>query len=229
MNELASPAPPVRPARILVVDDHPMTRDGIVQLISQEKDLVITAQAGTAREALASVAVEKPDLVLVDLTLPDKNGIELIKDLQATAPDIRLLVLSMHEEEIYADRALRAGASGYIMKVEGGKVLLAAIRRVLAGETVVSPAVNKRLVHGYGGLPAGDGRGYMESLSDREMEVFRLIGTGASTREIGEQLHVSSKTIEAHRANIKAKLRIRTATELVSFAARWVAAEGGSN
>ncbi len=226
MNELDPSSTPSPKARILIVDDHPMTREGIVQLIDKESDLMISAQAGTAREAMAAVAAEKPDLVLLDLNLPDKGGIELLKDLKAQDPSIRTLVLSMHEEEIYADRALRAGASGYIMKVEGGKVLLDAIRRVLDGELAVSAEVSKRIVRGYGRTPAGEGRGYVERLSDREMEVFSLLGTGMRTREIGDRLHVSAKTVEAHRSNIKAKLSIDTAAELIAYAARWVAAEG---
>lgn len=219
--------PPAAPdqARILLVDDHPMTRDGIAQLIAGERDLVVSAQAGNAAQALAAVLKEKPDLALVDLTLPDKGGIELIKDLKAVEPKLRMLVVSMHDEALYAERALRAGAAGYIMKVEGGRKLLAAIRRVLAGEIYVSEAIASRILRGVSGQPADAARSQVEDLSDRELEVFRLFGAGISTRKIGERLHLSAKTIEAHRSNIKTKLGISTASELISYAARWITAE----
>ena len=223
---MKNPPPQACPkTRILLVDDHPLTRDGIALLISRESDLLVSAQAGNAAQALAAVLADQPDLVVVDLNLPDKSGIELIKDLKAVAPKLRVLVLSMHDEAIYAERALRAGAAGYIMKVEGGRKLVEAIRRVLAGEIYVSAAISSRILRGFRGQPAAGPRALVEKLSDRELEVFRLFGTGISTSEIGDRLHLSPKTIEAHRSNIKTKLDIATAAELISYAAHWIAAE----
>ena len=223
---MKKPPPQACPkTRILLVDDHPLTRDGIALVISRESDFLVSAQAGNAAQALAAVLVDQPDLVVVDLNLPDKSGIELIKDLKAVAPKLRVLVLSMHDEAIYAERALRAGASGYIMKVEGGRKLVEAIRRVLAGEIYVSAAISSRILRGFRGQQELVPRALVEKLSDRELEVFRLLGTGISTRAIGDRLHLSPKTIEAHRGNIKTKLGIATAAELISYSARWIAAE----
>lgn len=212
------------PARILVVDDHPMMREGIVQFINREDDLTVCAEAESAAQAQAAVLAKKPDLVIADLNLPDKPGLEMIRDLKALVPDLRVLVHSLHDEAMYAQRSIRSGASGYVMKVEPPQKLLAAIRRVLAGHVAVSDQISSRMLRDFH-TPSGDGRGWVEDLTDREMEVFNLLGRGISTRLISTQLCVTQKTIEAHRSNIKAKLRIATAGELISYAARWVAAE----
>lgn len=221
-----TPAP--RKSRILLVDDHPITRDGLAQLIGREHDLVIGAQAGTAEDALAFIGKAPFDLVLTDLSLPDKSGLELIKDMRSVERGLRVLVLSMHDEELYAERALRAGAAGYIMKVEGGAKLLGAIRHVLAGETYVSERISARILRGLSGRPGRDAAAPVGQLSDREFEVFSLLGSGLPTRAIGERLHVSAKTVEAHRSNIKAKLGLGTAAELIAYAARWIAGNGGT-
>lgn len=210
-------------ARILIVDDHPFMRQGIVDFINREHDMTVCCEAETAAQAQAGVLAEKPDLLISDLNLPDKPGLELIRDLKALVPDLRVLVHSMHDENMYAQRAIRIGAFGYVMKTEPPKKLLVAIRRVLSGHVAVSDHVANRLIRGMDG-PAGDGRGWVEDLSDREMEVFNLLGSGVSTRVIAAKLCITRKTVEAHRSNIKAKLRIATAGELISFASRWVAA-----
>lgn len=214
-------------ARILVVDDHPFMRQGIVDCLNGEPDLTVCAESETAAQAQVEVLAKKPDLVIADLNLPDKPGLEMIRDLKALVPDLRVLVHSLHDENMYAQRAIRIGASGYVMKVEPPQKLLAAIRRILGGHISVSDQVSSRLIRGIEG-PAGDGRGWVEDLTDREMEVFNLLGHGLATRVIATQLCVTQKTVEAHRSNIKAKLKIKTAGELISYAARWVAAEGAA-
>jgi len=223
-----SEAPPKR-YRVLIVDDHPMTREGLVHLIGNQPDLTVCAEAATAGSALTAVENTNPDLVLADITLPGRSGIELIKDIKAVQPALPVLVISMHDESLYAERALRAGAAGYLMKVEGGAKLLAAIRHVLAGEIYVSAKISAQILRGFTGQAAAVGAGAaapVAQLSDREFEVFSLLGHGMPTRGIGEQLHVSVKTVEAHRTNIKAKLGIDTAAELIAYAARWITAEG---
>src|SRR6266446_2080072 len=218
-------APPKR-ARLLIVDDHPMTRAGLVQLISNQRDLVVSAEAETARGALASVTKSKPDLVLADISLPDKSGIELVKDLKAFAPELPILVISMHDESLYAERVLKAGATGYIMKVAGGKKLMEAIRCVLSGKVYVSDKVSERILSSFTGKTPARPSTLIESLSEREFEIFRFLGEGMPASVIARRLHLSTKTIQAHRANIKAKLGIDSAPRLVAYAALWVAAEG---
>jgi DNA-binding NarL/FixJ family response regulator len=207
--------------RILIVDDHPMMRQGLAQLITHEPDLAVCCEADTARQALSVVAGGKPDLVLLDISLPDKNGLELIKDLHVLSPDVRILVVSMHEESLYAERVLRAGASGYIMKQEGGKKLMEAIRQVLRGQIYVSDKMSARILEIFSGRRAEGAGSPVERLSDREFEVFQLIGEGTGTRDIASHLHLSVKTVEVHRANIKGKLKLKTATELVRYAVQW--------
>ena len=217
---------PAKPARVLIVDDHPMTRMGLVHLIASQSDLTVCAEAETAADALSAVVKTEPDLVLADITLPDKSGIELIKDIKAVRPLLPVLVISMHDESLYAERALKAGAAGYIMKVAGAEKLMDAIRHVLGGEVYVSAKVSARILKNMNGRAGQRGGHPVESLSDREFEIFRLIGQGIATRDIGERLHLSAKTVEAHRMNIKAKLGIDTAAELISYAARWMAESG---
>jgi DNA-binding NarL/FixJ family response regulator len=215
-------------AQILLVDDHPMTLEGIAQLIEREPDLAVCVKAGNAAQALTAIEKNRLDLVLTDFTLPDKSGIELIKDIKAIQPDLPVLVVSMHDEAIYAERVLRAGAAGYIMKVEGGAKLIAAIRRVLAGEIALSEKIAKRILRGFTGHSGAQSSSPVEDLSDREFEVFTLLGQGLATRDIGERLHLTAKTVEAHRANVKAKLAIETVSELIAYSARWSATEGSS-
>ena len=209
--------------RILIVDDHPMMRQGLAQLVNNEPDLSVCCEVENAHQALAAIDKALPDLVLADITLPDKGGIELIKDIQAIHPGLAVLVISMHDESLYAERVLRAGGRGYIMKQEGGKKLMEAIRQVLSGQIYVSEKMSARILESFSGRRSpGADKSPVENLTDREFEVFQLIGQGKGTRQIAEKLHLSVKTVEVHRVNIKTKLKLESATELIRFAVRWV-------
>jgi len=212
--------------RILIVDDHPMMRTGLAQLIDNEPDLKVSAEADTAGQAINLVAKQKFDLALLDISLPDKNGLELIKDLRALRPELPILVVSMHDEMIFAERVLRAGGRGYIMKQEGGKKFLTAIRKVLAGQIFVSENMSASILEIFSGRQHENTGSPVRRLSDREFEVFQLIGQGTGTRAIAEQLHLSIKTVEVHRTNIKKKLSLKGAPDLVRFATRWVDGQG---
>src|SRR6516165_10473722 len=195
--------------RVLIVDDHPMTRTGLVHVINHEPDLVVCAEAENAADALGAVDACEPDLVLADITLPGKSGLELVKDIKAIRPGLPILVISMHDESLYAERVLRAGARGYITKHEGGKKLMQAIRHVLSGQIYVSEKMSAHILETFSGGPAASVRSLIAQLSDREFEVFELLGEGLSARKIAERLHLSTKTVDAHRANIKTKLVIK--------------------
>jgi DNA-binding NarL/FixJ family response regulator len=207
--------------KIFIVDDHPMMRDGLVQLIGKEADLAVCGEAEDAAEAAKQIENLAPDLAIVDITLRTGNGLELIKDLQIRAPRTDVLVISMHDESLYAERVLRAGGRGYVMKQEGGKKLMEAIRQVLSGQTYISPKISAKIVDAFSGRRSGD-VSPVETLTDREFQVFQLIGAGLSTKDIGAKLNVSAKTVEVHRVNIKQKLNIGTAAELIRFAVRWI-------
>ena len=218
---------PVR--RVLIVDDHPMMRTGLAQLIGSEPDLKVVAEADNARQGLEAVSKQALDLVLLDISLPDKSGLELLKDIRAVRPELPVLVVSMHDELVFAERVLRAGGRGYIMKQEGGQKYLQAIRQVLAGQIYVSEKMSARILESLSGSQTEKtGASPVQRLSDREFEVFQLIGQGLGTREIAQRLHLSVKTIEVHRINIKEKLQVKTATELVRFAVRWADAQAKS-
>ncbi len=218
---------PVR--RVLIVDDHPMMRTGLAQLIGSEPDLKVVAEADNARQGLEAVSKQALDLVLLDISLPDKSGLELLKDIRAVRPELPVLVVSMHDELVFAERVLRAGGRGYIMKQEGGQKYLQAIRQVLAGQIYVSEKMSARILESLSGSQTEKtGASPVQRLSDREFEVFQLIGQGLGTREIAQRLHLSVKTIEVHRINIKEKLAVKTATELVRFAVRWADAQAKS-
>jgi DNA-binding NarL/FixJ family response regulator len=208
--------------RILILDDHPMMREGLAQLIKNEPDLTVCGEAGSGHEAIAMVAKARPDLLLADISLPDKDGIEVVKDLQALHPALPVLVISMHDESLYTERVLRAGGRGYIMKQEGGKKLMIAIRQVLSGQIYVSDKMSARILESFSGRGERAGQIPIESLTDREFEVLKFLGQAKGTREISEQLHLSIKTVDAHRANIKRKLNLKTSPELVRYAVRWV-------
>jgi DNA-binding NarL/FixJ family response regulator len=209
--------------RVLIVDDHPMTRSGLAYLINHQPDMIASCEAQDAAQALEGVLRTKPDLVLTDFTLPDKNGLELIKDIRAVAPQIPILVISMHDESLYAERVLRAGARGYITKEEGGERLMRAIRHVLSGAIYVSDKMSARILEIFSGTASAPERSPVDELSDREFEIFELLGDGFSTQQIAERLHVSMKTVDAHRAKVKEKLKLKTTNELISYAARWTA------
>ena len=215
-----------KPKRIFIVDDHPMMRQGLVQLIGAETDLAICGEAENAERALDAINSLKPDLVLADISLPGKNGLELIKDFQALQPGLPVLVISMHDESLYAGRVLRAGGRGYIMKQEGGKKLMQAIRQVLEGKIYVSEKMSADILETFSGHRAGTDSSPVEKLTDREFEVFQLIAQGKGTRDIAQKLHLSVKTVEVHRANIKAKLKLKSASELIRYAVRWSESQG---
>ncbi len=208
---------------VYLVEDHVIVRQGLAQMIGLEKDLALCGEAAEAAEALRDIERLKPDAIIVDLSLRSSNGLELIKDLRARALRMPILVLSMHEESLYAERVLKAGAQGYVMKQENAEVIIKALRRVLDGEVYVSPQMAARLLRHFTDTPRGrSARPAIEQLSDRELEVFEWIGRGLTTAEIARKLHLSVKTIETYRAHIKRKLDIRHATELVQHAVRWV-------
>lgn len=211
--------------RVLIVDDHPMMREGLAQLIDHEPDLCVCGQADRAAQALEVIAADLPDLVLVDISLPDRSGLELIKDAHALYPHLPLLVVSMHDESLYAERVLRAGGRGYVMKQEGGKKLMLAIRQVLSGQIYVSEKMSAKILEIFSGRRSGALHSPVERLSDREFEVFQLIGQGQGTRQIAQHLHLSVKTVEVHRANIKRKLELKSGTDLVRYAIRWAEAQ----
>jgi len=208
--------------RILIVDDHPIVRKGIADLVQQKPDLVVCGDADRVEDALPAIERLKPDLVIVDLSLKGVGGLELLKDLKIRHPEIPALVLSMHDETLFAERALRSGARGYVMKHEAVKELDHAIRRVLSGKIYLSQAMSDRLLHMVSQGERVRDRSPIERLSDRELEVFEMIGRGLPMREIAKELHLSVKTIETHRAHIKEKLSITSAVQLVQHATQWV-------
>ena len=209
---------PDNKTRILIVDDHPIVRQGLAGLINHEGDFAVCGQAEDYHEALAAVGQLKPDMVVVDISLKETSGLELIKDIHLQHPDLPVLVLSMHDETLYAERALRAGAMGYIMKQEATENVIAAIRRVLGGEIYVSDRMASRMVRKLVTGETVTNISPVDSLSDRELEVFRLIGKGHGTRQISERLCLSVKTIETYRAHIKDKLDLADAAELLQYA-----------
>ena len=206
--------------RILIVDDHPMMREGLVGLIDAQPNLEVCGQAETAAQALDLIPSTRPGIVIGDITLPGKSGIELFKDIAAMYPRIITIAVSMHDESVYAERALRAGARGYIMKKEGGKRILEAIHRVLTGEVAVSEKISAQILRAFSGH-AGEAQSPLHQLTDREFEVFELIGRGMETARMGAALNISAKTIEVHRAHIREKLGIKSGSELIAYAARW--------
>lgn len=214
--------PPPRRKRILIVDDHPLMREGVAQWIERAPDLEVCGQIESAAEALSLAGKLKPDLVLTDISLPGRDGLELIKDLLALRPELPVLVLSMHEESLYAGRALRAGARGYVMKRAGGDRVVEAIREVFQGRIVVSPEMATQLLEQYSGRRSRSARSPLPSLTDREFEVFQLIGEAKSNREIAEQLHLSAKTVETHRMSLMRKLRLKSTAEVLRFALQYV-------
>jgi DNA-binding NarL/FixJ family response regulator len=211
--------------RILLVDDHPVTRQGIAVLINQEHDLTVCGEASSAPGAIELVQKESPDLAIVDITLKTTSGIELLKNMRALAPQMPVLVMSMHDESLYAERALRAGAMGYIMKHEASDKVLLAIRRVLSGELFLSDKMKEKMLHRLVHNRKEEVVFSMDTLSDREMEVFQLIGNGYSTRQIAQQLNLSVKTIDSYREHLKVKLGLKAGADLVRHAIQWVRSE----
>ena len=208
--------------RVYLVDDHPIVRQGLIKLIEQEEGLEVCGEAGSVSEALPAIRKLDPDVILVDISLEDSNGLELIKMIDDLGLQIPMLVLSMHDESLYAEHALRAGASGYVMKQAAANTLIQAIEKVMDGEIYVSKNMSSQMLKMAFRSGSEESRTGVELLSLREIEVFELIGRGNSTREIAEQLNLSVKTIETYRAHIKDKLQLRSGTELMQRAIHWV-------
>jgi DNA-binding NarL/FixJ family response regulator len=205
-----------RKGRIFLVDDHTILRDGLRRLLEVESDLEVCGEAEMAKKAYDKIDALSPDLVIIDLSLPGVSGIELIKGLKARFPSLRMMVLSMHDEALYAERALRAGAMGYVMKGAPTECLLTAVRRILTGEIYLSQAVSSQLLGSMISQKTSPGP-VMKKLSDRELEIVQLIGRGFTTGEISRELGISNKTVESHRGNIRQKLNLRNGAELVRF------------
>ena len=210
-----------RKARILIVDDHPIVRQGLVQMLGHEPDMEACGEAESAAEALKAIAAAAPDAAIVDLSLKDSSGLELLKDIRVRYPRLPVLVLSVYDESMYAERALRAGARGYMMKEEAAEKVVTAIRRILAGQIYLSEAMASRLLHVLVDGRPDAGLSPAERLSDRELEVFQLIGQGFGNTEIARRLHLSPKTVETYRGHIKEKLNLSGATELLQHAIQW--------
>ena len=207
--------------RVLVIDDHPLLRQGLAMLINQQKDLQVCGEAEDVHAALQLVAQTRPDIVIVDISLKGPDGLELLKSIRTTDPDLPVLILSMHDEAIYAERALRARANGYIMKQEATEMVLVAVRRILDGDVYLSDSMSKKMLQQYiDGAPSVL-QSRIATLSDRELEVFCRIGEGRATREIAEELHLSIKTVETYQAHIKEKLGLRSGRELIQHAIQW--------
>jgi DNA-binding NarL/FixJ family response regulator len=207
-----------RKKTVFVVDDHPLLRQGLALLINREQDLMVCGEAEEAQAAMKAIALKQPDILIADISLNGPDGLDLLKNLRTLYPDLPVLILSMHDESIYAERALRARANGYIMKQEATEKVLVAVRRILGGDIYLSDRMANKLLHQYVSGPAGDVNSRLSALSDRELEVFRLIGEGCGTRQIAEKLHLSIKTVETYQAHIKDKLSLRSGRELVQHA-----------
>jgi DNA-binding NarL/FixJ family response regulator len=206
--------------RVLVVDDHPLLREGICQLVNSQPDLIVVAQADDRVSALSLAEISKPDLVILELSLWNDDGLELIKDLRTLYPEILILVLTMRDESLYCERALRAGARGYIKKTEVSGSVLDAIRKILVGGVFTSDRVTKTILDRFTGYPASADSKELNALSDRELETLMLIGKGIQSDKIAWQMRVSVKTVESYRASIKCKLRLKTSCELLQYAIR---------
>ena len=223
------PSKPAGKRRILVADDHPLFREGLVQLINRERDLSCCGETATVAATQTAAARLKPDLLVLDLRLKDGDGLELIKSLKARFPDLFVLVLSEHDETLYAERAVRAGAKGYLMKEEATDEVLNAIRKILQGELYLSRRMSVLALHKLLDNTPQEPGNYLECLSDRELQVFQMLGAGKGTADIAAELHVSPKTIESHRENIKHKLGLRNAADLLCHAVHWVHSRSGSD
>jgi DNA-binding NarL/FixJ family response regulator len=210
------------PRRILLVDDHPIVRKGLRRLIEGDAHLEVCAEAEGVRDARAAIRQHQPDAVVVDLSLKDGDGIELVKDVRAHHPTLPLLVLSMHEESVYAERLLTAGANGYIMKQAASELFIEALHAVLSGRRYVSDAIRARLQRKAVSGNVGNSHDSVQALSNRELQILEMIGRGRSSRQIAEELNLSVKTIEAHRQRIKRRLNLKSGAQLVNFAVAWV-------
>ncbi len=211
--------------QVIIVDDHPVVRDGLTTIINQEQDLNVCGGADDAHQALKAIGQLEPDVAIVDISLKNSDGIELTKSIKARQPKLSVIVLSVHDESVYAERALLAGAKAYLMKDAVSENIVKAIRVVLSGEIYVSNAISKKFLHKIAQDKAGTVKTPIESLSDREFEIFRLIGEGYKASQIAEQLHLSVKTVETYRGRLKEKLNIESAGELLQYAIKWAKSE----
>ena len=217
---------PADAKRIVIVDDHPLFRKGLEQLIHSDGTFAVCGEAGSAAEAMDVIRKLDPDLAIVDVRLPGANGIELIKNIRAEFPKLPILVLSMHDESLYALRALRAGAQGYVMKQEALANVVQAIHEVFSGRPYLSPAMAAQVITNFAQTPSEGEADVIDRLSDRELEILELIGKGNEVRQIGKLLHLSPKTVETHRAHIKEKLNLASAHQVGRFAVQWLDARG---
>lgn len=212
-------------SRIAIIDDHPIVRQGLSELVAHQPGLTICGEAEDTAGALKMIEDSDPDLAVVDISLKDSSGIELIKDMKVRFPHLLVLVLSMHDESFYAERVLRAGARGYVTKEEATESVITAIRKLLDGGIYLSDRMASKMLSKFVEGPTETGGLPVDRLTDRELQVFELIGKGISTRQIAERLHLSVKTVESHRENIKRKLKLDNATELLQHAVKWVQVE----
>lgn len=229
MTPAATPPSPLitRKARILLVDDHRVVLEGYQFMLNAQPDMQVCGTAASAAEALTSVEAQQPDLVVTDLTLTGRGGLDLIKDIHALFPKMKMLVCSMHDELLYAERTMAAGAAGYVMKDADGPTFLGAIRTVLGGLRFMSPRLAEQVLGAFGaGRPRGSTASPIEKLSDREFEVFRLFGEGRTAKEIAAKLNLSPKTVSVHRDHIKEKMGFETSAEMIRQAVRWVESQG---
>lgn len=217
---------PSRTTRLLIVDDHPLVRSGIISIITMEEDLEVCGEAEDQTTAMELVGLHKPDLVLVDLSLKNSNGLNLLKDITQNYPQVLTLAVSMHDEYTYAVRCLKAGAKGYIMKQEGTEKILEAIRCVLSGQTYLSPTMTQATVEQLGAGKAASGSNPVDALSNRELELFQLTGQGKEISEIAQIMNISPRTVEVHRSHIKKKLGLRTSTDIFQMAYDWLRQNG---
>jgi DNA-binding NarL/FixJ family response regulator len=225
----AIPAAAGKPKKkALLVDDHPILRAGLVHLVNEQDDLAVCGEACNANDAMRLVESLKPDIAVVDISMEGKSGLELIKDLRALRPKLPVLVMSMHDESLYAERAIRAGARGYVMKKAGGDEALRAIRRVLEGNIYLSERMSAQLLEGLSRARPAKTQSPIEFLTDREFEVFKLIGEGCVTAAVAERLHISPKTVDVHRQRLKEKLNLPDGTSLMQHAVRWVETQNRS-
>lgn len=211
--------------RVLIVDDHPIFRAGLTGLVNLEGELTVCGEANDATQAMHALEKLHPDLVLLDMSLPGKGGLELLKDIRAITPQMPVLIISMHDETLYAERVIKAGGRGYIMKQEGPEKIVQAIRKVLGGSISVSERIAAQILDAMSGSKGGTSSS-VSTLTDREFEVYRLLGQGKEPHEIARTLHLSIKTVDTHRAHIRQKLGLRNATELIHHATRWTAEQG---
>ena len=220
---------PTATIRVLLVDDHPLVREGIRNALSLAGEVEIIGEAGDANAALIALAKEQPDILVTDLTLPGKGGLELIKDVRSLYPSLHILVITMHDEKIYGERVIRLGALGFLSKDQGPDMLIEAVRTVASGRLFVSPSMAGAMIGALSAPEPRRERAGVEVLTDREFAVFEMIGKGKSAKDIAFALGLSSKTVDVHRANIRGKLNIPTTNDLVHFAVRWVESRDRSN